>query len=262
LYPSDARPDAVTLNNLDKLRPEVSGDVRSYVENMLAVLGNDALGVVAFGSVTGADYVPGQSDVNLAVLVRNVELPLLDRCAEVVASGFKKRIVAPLFLTRDYIARSLDVFPIEFLDMRETGVLLWGENPVAAVKLGAESLRLECELQLKSNLLRTRQAFLEIGRSKGGLERVLTQSLNSLIPLFRAMLTLRGLELPRAKRDIVGSLCKEFQVPDEPFHEILALRAKGKNLPPGRGPALLSSYLLNVENLAGIVDTLSVGEKT
>jgi len=249
----------VVLNNIDKLRPEVAGDVKKYVEDLLRVLGEDATAVLAFGSATGPDYVAGQSDVNLAVLVKSIEFSLLERSLGPVAAGFKKRIVAPLFLTREYIAHSQDVFPVEFLDMRETGVLLYGEDPLASLELSAASLRLECEQQLKSSLLRTRQAFLEIGRSKGGLERVLTQSLNSLVPVFRAMLALKGLELPRTKREIVASLCRELSLPDTPFNEVLELRAGRKNLPAGRGPGLLADYILAVEKLAAIVDALRVG---
>ena len=248
------------LNNLDRLRPEAANDVREYVEELVGVLGEDATAVLAFGSVTGLDYVPGQSDVNLALLVRTAELTLLDRCLEAVAAGFKRRIVAPLFLTREYIARSQDVFPVEFLDMKETGVVLYGEDFLAGLELAPAWLRLECEQQLKSSLLRTRQAFLEIGRSKGGLERVLTQSLNSLVPLFRAMLAMRGLELPRTKREIVTSLCRELSVPDTAFLEILTLRAAGENLKVGRARGLLSDYVTAVEKLASIVDTLEVEE--
>jgi hypothetical protein len=250
----------VKLNNIHRLRPEVADDVRRYVEDLLRALGEDGEAVLAFGSATGPDYVPGQSDVNLALLVRTAEFSLLDRCLAPVAAGFKKRIVAPLFLTREYIARSQDVFPVEFLDMRETGVLLYGEDFLAGLELRPAWLRLECEQRLKSNLLRTRQAFLEIGRSKGGLERVLTQSLNSLVPLFRAMLTLMRVELPRTKREIVTALCRELAVADTAFNEILQLRAAGGSLKPGRGPGLLADYVLALDKLVSVVDTIEVEE--
>ena len=248
------------LNNIDRLRPEAAEDVRAYVEELLRVLGQDAEAALAFGSVTGPDYIPGQSDVNLVFLVRTDELSLLEKCLSPVSAGFKKRIVAPLFLTKEYVARSQDVFPVEFLDMRETGVLLYGEDFLAGLELAPASLRLECEQQLKSSLLRTRQAFLEIGRSKGGVERVLTHSLNSLVPIFRAMLVLRGLALPRTKPEIVTSLCREVGAPDAAFTEILELRARGANLKPGRGPGLLADYIRAVEKLAAVVDTLEVEE--
>jgi len=250
----------VKLNNIDRLRPEAADDVREYVEALLQVLGQDAEAVLAFGSVTGPDYVPGESDVNLAFLVRTVEFSLLERCLSPVSAGFKKRIVAPLFLTKEYIARSQDVFPVEFLDMRETGVLLYGEDFLAGLELAPAWLRLECEQQLKSSLLRTRQAFLEIGRSKGGLEKVITQSLNSLVPLFRAMLALRGLALPRTKREIVTVLCRELSVSDAAFIEVLELRARGENLKSGRGPGMLADYMTAVEKLAADVDTFEAEE--
>ncbi len=248
------------IDNIDKLRPQAAEDVRKYVEELLGVLGQDGESVLAFGSVTGPDYVPGQSNINLAFLVKTAELSLLERCLPVVSDGFRKRIVAPLFLTKDYVARSQDVFPVEFLDMRETGVLLYGEGFLAGLKLAPAWLRLECEQQLKSNLLRTRQAFLELGRSKGGLEKIATQSLNSLVPLCRAILVLRGRALPRTKLDIVTALCRELGVSDAAFVEILGLRARGGSLKPGRGAGVLADYIAAVEKLTAVVDTFEAGE--
>ncbi len=247
------------LNNIERLRPEVANDVRQYVEDLLGVLGEDAQAVLAFGSATGPDYVPGESNVNLALLVKTIEFSLLERCLVPVEAGFKKRIVAPLFLTREYVARSQDVFPIEFLDMKETGLILYGEDFLSGLELNPVWLRLECEQQLKSSLLRTRQAFLEIGKSKGGLERVLTQSLTSLVPLLRAVLSLRGRELPRTKPEIVAAVCRELSVPDRPFNEVLELR-RSRKLPAGRGPGLLQDYIATVEKLAAVVDTMLVKE--
>lgn len=252
------RRSAVKVERIERLRPEVAGDVRKYVEELLRVLGDDAEAVLAFGSATGPDYVPGQSDINLAVLVTTLDLSLMERCLAPVAAGFKKRIVAPLFLTREYILRSQDVFPVEFLDMRETGVLLYGRDFLADLEIAPAWLRLECERELKSSLLRTRQAFLETGRSRGGIGRVLTQSLNSLVPLFRAILVLRGLELPRTKMEIVASLCREMSVPDAAFMEVLKLRAGRESLRPGRGPGLLADYIEAVERLTADLDTSEV----
>lgn len=246
------------IDNIDKLRPEAAEDVRKYVQELLGALGQDAESALAFGSVTGSDYVPGESNINLAFLVRTAELPLLERCLLPVSAGFKKRIVAPLFLTREYVARSQDVFPVEFLDMRETGVLLFGEDFLAGLKLAPAWLRLECEQQLKSSLLRTRQAFLEIGRSKGGLEKIAAQSLNSLVPLCRAVLALRGRALPRTKLEIVTALCRELGLSDAAFTEILGLRARGVSLKPGRGVSLLADYVAALEKLIAVVDTFKV----
>lgn len=250
------------LKNFEKLKPEVSKLLEPYVRDLVALLGEDVLSVIVFGSATGPDFIPGRSNVNLAIVVKDTDLPLLRKCLKHVAAGFKKGIVAPLFLTQEYISTSSDVFPIEFLDIRETGVVLLGEDPLANIKLSAAALRLECEQQLKGSLLRIRQAYLELGLAKQGLERVLGESLTSLIPVFRAMLVLKGVGTIRGKKEILLSVCEAFGVSAEAFTTILQLKREKKHVSPEVGEKLLGEYMRNVREMARLIDAFHIKEES
>jgi hypothetical protein len=249
------------LKNLEKLAPEVEKLLEPYVRDLLLIAGEDILSVLVFGSATGPDYMPGRSNINIAIVVREINPAFLKKCLKHVASGFKKRIVAPLLLTRGYIESSLDVFPIEFLDMRETGLVLVGDDPFSHVDLSNSGLRLECEQQLKGALLRIRQAYLELGLAHGGIEKVLSESLNSLIPVFRAMLVLKGARPPRNKQDILGSVCEAFGVDPEVFLQILKLKLEMGRVSPEAEEKILRDYMKNVEYLAQLVDAFQTPEK-
>jgi hypothetical protein len=249
------------LKNLEKLRPELQKLLGPYVRELLSIAGEDIVSVLVFGSATGPDFVPGRSNINVAIMARDIDSALLKKCLKHIASGFKKRIVAPLFLTRKYIDGSLDVFPIEFLDIRETALVLVGDDPFVDVDLNSSSLRLECEQQLKGTLLRIRQAYLELGLTHRGLERVLSESLNSLIPVFRAMLVLKGVTPPRGKQEIVGSTCEAFGLASGTFKEILKLRFERKRVSPEAEEKILRDYIKSVNELAQIVDALRIEEK-
>lgn len=250
------------LKNFEKLRSEVARLLEPYVKDLLSLLEEDVLSIVVFGSATGPDFVPGRSNVNLAVVVKEIDLSLLRRCLKHVSAGTKKGIVTPLFLTQEYVNSSADVFPVEFLDIRETGITLLGEEPLATVQLSRSGLRLECEQQLKGSLLRIRQAYLELGLLKAGLERVLSDSLTSLIPVFRAMLVLKELEVLRGKRQILESVCEAFELPAETFLSILKLKLEKKRVSPKKGEKLLGDYMEHIRKMARLVDALSVsGEK-
>ncbi|MDI6808337.1 MAG: hypothetical protein QME66_05075 [Candidatus Eisenbacteria bacterium] len=249
------------LKNLEKLRPDVAKVVEPYLRDFLAIERDAIESAFIFGSATGPDFVPGHSNVNIALLVKEISPAFLRKCLKLVESGFKKRIVAPVFLTPSYVATSLDVFPIEFLDMRETSLLVYGEDPFAGVELSNQSLRLECEQQLKGALLRVRQAYLEIGLAKRGLEKVLEQSLNSLIPIFRAMLVLKDMKPPRRKAEIVSSVSEAFGIRSGILTTILDMKLGRKRVPQGEEEKLLSEYLVCIEELASFADTLRTREK-
>jgi hypothetical protein len=231
------------------------------LRELLSIAGEGIISVLVFGSATGPDFVPGRSNINLAILVRDIDSAFLKKCLKHIASGFKKRIVAPLFLTRKYVDSSLDVFPVEFLDIRETALVLAGDDPFVDVDLSNSGLRLECEQQLKGALLRIRQAYLELGLTNRGLEKVLSESLNSLIPVFRAMLVLKGVTPPRGKQEIVGSTCEAFGVDSGAFKEILKLRVEGKRVLPEAEEKILRDYVKSIDELAEIVDALRIEEK-
>lgn len=249
------------MKNLEKLDPEVGKLLGPYVRDLLLIAGEDILSVLVFGSATGPDYLPGRSNINVAIVVREIAPAFLKKCLKHVSSGFRKRIVAPLLLTREYIESSLDVFPIEFLDMRETGLVLVGDDPFSHVELSNSALRLECEQQLKGALLRIRQAYLELGLAHRGIEKVLGESLNSLIPVFRAMLVLKGAQTPRGKQEIVGSVCEVFGVAPEVFLQILKLKLEMGRVSPEAEENVLRDYMKNIEYMSQIVDAFQTQEK-
>ena len=205
--------------------------------------------------------MPGRSNINVAVLVREIDPAFLKKCLTHAAGGFKKRIVAPLLLTHKYIDSSLDVFPVEFLDIRETCLVLVGSDPFADVDLSNSSLRLECEQQLKGALLRIRQAYLELGLAHRGIERVMSESLNSLIPVFRAMLVFKGEQPPRRKQEIIGSVCRVFGIASDVFVQVLRFKLEMRRVPPETEEKILRDYIKNVEVLAQLVDALATQEK-
>lgn len=249
------------LKNLETLRLEVRGLVEPFVRGLLAVAGENITCVMVFGSATGPDFVAGHSNINLAMEVRDISYGFLQKCLKHVSAASKRRIVAPLLLTRKYIDSSLDVFPIEFLDIRETAVVLYGDSPFTNVTFDDSSLRLECEQQLKGSLLRIRQAYLELGLVKRGLEKVLGESLNSLIPVFRAMLVLKGIKPPRGKKEIVNSVSEAFGVDPGVFGKILKLKLEMNNVPREAEEQIFREYTKNIEDLALAMDAFVTKDK-
>jgi hypothetical protein len=244
------------LRNLEMLHPSVRSDVEAYCEKLVSALAARLAAVSVYGSATGPDFIPGKSNVNLAVVVDRLDQDLLDRMLDIVKWGKKKNVVAPLLLTVDYIESSRDVFPIEFVEIRDSQVLLMGTDHFSSLEISREHLRLECESQLKAAVLRTRQAYLEVGSVKRGAEAVLHASLTSLIPVFRAMLKLKGLEVPGRKLDVVMALGEAFGADQRPFVAILHDKAGDEKIAGREARGVLARYITDIETLAKKVDQL------
>jgi hypothetical protein len=244
------------LKNLDRIHEKARAHLEDYVAGLDTELGPDLKGVSIYGSATGPDFIPGKSNINLAVVLAGLDEGVLAELLDVVRWGMGKRIVAPLALTPEYIRASLDVFPIEFVEIRDSHVVIAGEDFFSSLQVEDRDLRLECESQLKAAVLRTRQAYLEIGWKKKGAEAVLSASLTSLIPVFRAMLRLKGAESPRARADVIEALGSVFGVKTATFMAILRDRAGDERIDGRQAHAVLARYIDEIASLAERADEI------
>lgn len=242
------------LINLDKLPEVVRQLVEPYAQELVSLLGESIHSIVIFGSAVGKDYIPKKSNVNLLVVCERVELADLKKCFKLVSRGRKKGIVAPLFLTKRHMETSSDVFPIEFLDMKDFHQVIYGEEVLEGLVVGSENLRLECEEQLKGKLIRLRQAYLEVGSNVRALTRVLVESLTSLVPVFRGMLRLLKKEAPASKSEVIDAVCDEFGVAGEVFVMLLDVKAGKTSFGKEEIEKFFGKYMGEIERLAVAVD--------
>jgi hypothetical protein len=244
------------IKNIEALHPSVRSDVEEFARRLSGRLGDNLNAISAYGSVTGPDFVPGKSDVNLIAVLNAISRENLAALFDAVKWGRKRRIVPPLLLTPDYIKASRDVFPIEFMDIKRSQAVLYGDDHFSFLELDPAHVRLECETQLKGALLRTRQAYLEIGMDKKGAEEVLHAAVNSLLPVFRAMLTLKECEAPGPKTEVVERLGETFGLDMQPVRAVLMDKAGDEKIGGEEAHLVLGGFISVVTGLAGLVDRL------
>lgn len=244
------------LKNLERIHERARSHLNEYVAGLDTELGPCLKAVSVYGSATGPDFVPKKSNINLVVVLDRLGEAVLTQLLEVVKWGTGKRIVPPLMLTPADIQASLDVFPIEFLEIKDSHVVIMGEDFFSSLEVATKDLRLECESQLKAAVLRTRQAYLEIGWRKKGAEEVLATSLTSLIPVFRGMLRLRGVAPPRNRAEVIAAVGSAFGVETGTFLAILRDRAGDERIEGEEAHAVLARYIDEITDMAGRVDDL------
>ena len=244
------------LINLDKLPDRVRGIVQPYCLELIKLHGDDLEAIVVYGSATGGDFVPKRSNINLLLIFKDLQLPHLKKSLKLVANGRRRGIIAPLFLTRKHIETSTDAFPIEFLEMKENHVLIYGEDMLKDLEVRRDNIRLQCEQQLKGKLIRLRQTYLEIGLKKKGIESLLIESLTSLTPIFRNMLRLKGEEVPVGKEEVINAVSSQFEVDEEVFLSILRDKKGDERIGGMEAEEFLEKYLEEIRKLAIAVDEM------
>ncbi len=243
--------------NTEKLPLEVQKKFIPYLKTMREIHGRNLISVLIYGSAAGKNYIPKISDVNSVFVFEALAFETFKDSLKVISSGITKKIAAPLFLTKKYIESSLDVFPIEFLDMKENHVLLYGEDILSTLEIKGTHIRLFCEQQIKGKLIRIRQAYLEVGLKKKGIEALLKESLNSLLPVFRNLIRLKGKQPPTDKAEIIKQLCQIFKLDENVLLPIYRDTSNDEKIANQEVVAFLEKYLDQIKKLAIAVDQIS-----
>ncbi len=242
------------FKNLDKLPVEVKNKFSPYLQDLLSLYPGQIRSVVIYGSAAGKNYTEKRSDINSAVIIDEMGAPNYQRALKLISRGLKQRIATPLFFTKGYIASSLDVFPVEFLEIKENHVLVYGEDYFASLNVDPKNLRLFCEHEIKGKFLRIRQAYLEKGLNTRAVEMLLKESLHALLPIFRNLIRLKNQMVEIDKNEIIRLLAKTYSLDSRVFEEIHHHRTAGLRMSNTQARELTEKYLIELEKLIRAVE--------
>lgn len=241
---------------LDQVRPDVRKVIEPYLAKLLDIHKENILSILLYGSATGKFYVPKESDINLMVIFKDLEFTQLKSSLKLVNEGIPKKINAPLFLSLAHIESSKDVFPVEFLEIKENHVLLYGKDLFTGIDIDQKHIRLICEREIKGKLIRLRQAYLEVGLKKKGIEALMKESMYSLIPVFRALIRIKGQKPPVDKEKILADLGDCYGLDKDIFIAILRDKMNDEKIAGQDVEIFFEKYISEIKKLAITVDKL------
>jgi hypothetical protein len=151
---------------------------------------------------------------------------------------------------------SLDTFPIEFLEMKEHNVLIYGEDVLSGISIDLKHLRFICEEQIKGRLIRLRQGYLEIGQRRKGIEALIKDCFTGLLPVFKALLRIKGVPALKTKEDNINALGTAFGIETGIFFAILADKRNDGRISGYELEESLFRFIEQLEKLSVIVDNI------
>ncbi len=225
-----------------------------FINDIKLVFNTELVSIALYGSGAKGEYVRKKSDINFLVVLTEDGIKKLSGAFELVKKWNKRKVAAPLFLTRNYIETSLDSFPIEFLNMKKFHKLVYGEDILSGLEISKAHLRLRCEEQVKGKLLHLRGEFLRTLGNKRLLESLLTATIPAFVSLFTALLEYKDIEVPESKRDAIMQTAESFSLNKEIFNRVLAVREKTLKLSKVELIQLTQDYIEEIRKCAQIVD--------
>ncbi len=229
-----------------------------FVPTVQELFGDDLHSVIMYGSAAKGTYVSGVSDVNLLMLASNTHPAEIMQLGNRAKKQIKKHRLSLQFLTVAEFENSADVFPMEYLDIKNSHILVWGTNAVEEIEIKNTNLRHQVEERLRGSVHALRQAlFASQGKAKL-LSEVLKDWFGSQTALFRALLRLaEAPTVPENPRELVDSVGATFKIEPSDLYPLLKLRDGDKQ---GNASEIAVQTLQFLTQLVRKVDAMDVGE--
>ena len=138
----------------------VKNNIRVFTQDLKQLYADDLIAVLLYGSSIRGEFSKDHSNINILAVLKNTELFTLEKSRKLIHKS-SNRTIDPLFLSQEYIAGSCDVFPIEFLDMKENHFCLYGTDVLKDIAIDQKNLRFQCEQEIKSKLILLKQQYLK-----------------------------------------------------------------------------------------------------
>jgi len=199
---------AQELAGLDRVVETMRQPLQDYTQLVQGLAGANAKSLALFGAIATGSFDASRHTARNVLVVTRVDLSMLRKLAEQGTRLGKSSIAAPLVMTPEYIAASLDTFPLELLEIHQNHLVVFGEDHFNDLSFDEGHIRLQCERELKTVLIGLRQGLLAAaGREKflGALE---VDAAEGLMRTLRGMLWLKGQKDPKPAPDVLTAVEK------------------------------------------------------
>ena len=237
------------------LNPVVAERAGAFFGDILRDSGDIVNSLYITGSALTEDFDNKTSDINSVVVLNSMELGFLESLAPKGKKYRKSAIASPLIMTPEYIRDSLDVFPIEFLNIRLCHHTAFGDDIFKDIAIDPKDLRHQCEREIKVKLIALRQGYLSSMGNAKALAESFSASITGALPLLRAIIELKGGILPLLANEVMDALADSTGVDCSAFREVLV--AKKSGFKKEKLDTLFERYYHATEQLKKVIDAIS-----
>ena len=197
--------------------------------------------------VTLAEYYTGDQKRLIAVC-KTLDLDVLRK--------FKQGKEFPLLFTKEELKRGVDVFPVEFLNIKHDYKILIGEDLLKDIQISKKNLRLQLEFEFRSKLIHLRSEYLMFKERE--LESLILSTVPALSPIMGALTYLKDLQHGDTQEmfDIVS---KGYGIDVSVLKEIYDIR-QGKSKFKKDKEQYIKELINVLSGIGKIIDEIKVSE--
>ncbi len=232
--------------------------VEELVDDYRRIFGEDLISAVMYGSAVTHEYKPGFSEINTILVLTDDSIACIKKCIPAAKKWQRLKVAVPFFMTEQFIAAAVNSYPIEFLDIQTNHRVLYGEDLLSHLDITRQNLRLQCERELWGVSIHLRKNFIESKAMKAILQRLATESMKKLLPVFKALLRINNKPLPKISDDVIMAVEDLFNLGASALSEIhSSIRHPIK---PAYDESLFNRYVNTIDDLVRRIDAQTVAQ--
>jgi hypothetical protein len=230
-------------------------DLRELVERLQQVVGANLTALVLYGSsAADQEFREEHSDLNVLCLLQRLDAGELKKLQPVGLWWWRKGHPTPLVFTLPELQESADVFAIELLDMKQRHRMLLGDDFLLRFEVPMALHRSQVERELRTNVIRLRQALLRSRGRRAELSELMIASASTFAALFRHALIALGEPAPESRRETLDRLATKLRFDPGAIHAVLDIRDGKRQLRELDIELTFASYLDIVTRVAEEMD--------
>jgi hypothetical protein len=197
--------------------------------------------------VTLAEYDTGD-EKNLLVVCNTLDFEVLKK--------LKQLKNLPFVSTREELTRGIDVFPVEFFNIRQNHRIIYGDDFLKDMQISKKHLRHQLEFEFRSKLIHLRRAYLQFkGRD---LENLILSAIPTLAPILGGLIYLKDLHYDDT-RDMFKVVSEGYGIDVGVLKEIHDIRLKKAKFKKDK-ELYIQELIKVLSDIGKIVDKLEVAE--
>src|SRR3954468_4324572 len=153
--------------------------LNGLVEDLRATHGTNLASVVLYGSAAAGDHNELRSDYNILIALNRITPEDLRQAQAPMREWQRLGHPLAVYFTVEELSDAADVFPIEFYQMANARIVLYGNDPFEFVQLSDQNLRHQAEYELRSKLIQLRRLYIPASVSIEKLTDLMSESLAS-----------------------------------------------------------------------------------
>lgn len=247
----------MTINIASKisLPADLTNELDLFCNDIISLIKNDLCSIILYGGVAKAEY-DDTSDINLMIVLKTINIDLLDKINPRIQKGILKFTLAPFIITEQDLVSSFNLFPIKFLDIKQNHIIIWGKDVLTPIAISEEFLKRNCQRELKNLALRLTSIYFH---NYGFIEN-LGFRMKKIFPSFlisiNALLYLKTGKSYPSKQAIIKNAIIDLGLDENVLNKYFDYKTGKIQLKNAEVKQLFSEFMILVRKVSSISDKL------